>query len=814
VYDIEQETMVSHLRFGLRNLAANPGFAAVAILTLALGIGANTAIFTAANSLLLRPPPFFDPGRLVEVFCAPRNQGPDGAGMSYARLKLLQEQSRSFSSVVGFVNETFNLSGKGDAEELSAARVSWNFFDALGVRPVAGRSFDVPDDQPGGKAAVLISHATATRLFGRANDAVGQSLTLDSQDYTVIGVLPTGFVFAPAGAAIDIWAPRVFDLNIATPQQINGGAGFLTVIARLAPGSTVGQAQAELDILDRWFQRENPGRPDSDPGRTFLAADLQQQLVANIRPALLLLVGAVALVLLIACANVASLLLSRAVGRRKEIAVRAALGASAPMLLRQLLTESVLLAALSGALGILLAEWATQALSAITRSTHPEMAEVRMDLWALAFTIGISLASGILFGLAPALELSKPDLNMVLRDEGRGSSGGRRRNRARNLLVVAQVALSTVLLVGSGLLIRSFVRLRATNPGFDPNNVVTMRIELAPTKYGTRPQMIAFYNEALRQLRALPGVEAMAISSALPLTTTRMTPMLPEGQPAVPLGQRPVLNIETISPDYARVLRVPLLRGRTFTDHDDASSPPVAIVNQAFARRFWPNENPIGKHIVIGRMPRAAEVVGVFGDLKNSTLAAEPNPEVMLPFPQLPWAALNLSIRAAGDPRNLIPAVRHQIAMIDRGQPLTAVQTLGELVESGSADRRFTMFLLGIFSATALILAMVGIYGVIAYSVSQRAQELGIRIALGAAREDILKLVIGHGLALTLTGTAIGLAGSLALTRVMASLLYRTSATDPFIFTICAVIFITVAIVASYIPARRAMRVDPAMVLH
>jgi putative ABC transport system permease protein len=806
--------MLHHIRYGLRTLTANPGFAAVAILTMALGIGANTAIFTVANSLLLRPLPFSDPGRLVEVFYAARNQGPDGAGMSYARLKLLQEQSRSFSTVVGFVSETFNLSGKGDAEELSAARVSWNFFDALGVRPVVGRSFDIQEDQPGGKSAVLISHALATRLFGRASDAVGQNLTLDSQDYSVAGVLPAGFVFSPAGAAIDIWAPRVFDLNIATPQQINGGAGFLTVIARLAPGSTLEQARAEMDLLDQRFQRDNPGRPDSDPRRTFRAADLQQQLVASIRPALLMLVGAVALVLLIACANVASLLLSRAVGRSKEIAVRAALGASASMLLRQLLTESVLLAGLSGVLGILLAEWATRALAAITRSTHPELAEVRLDVWALAFTVGISIVCGILFGLAPALELSKPDLNMVLRDEGRGTSGGRRRHRARNLLVVAQIALSTVLLVGSGLLIRSFARLRATNPGFDPNNVVTMRIELPPTKYGTRPQMIAFYNEALRELRPLPGVEAVAISSALPLTTTRMTPMLPEGQAVVPLGQRPVLNIETISPDYARVLRVPLLRGRTFTDHDDAAAPPVAIVNQAFSRRFWPDENPIGKHIAIGRMPRAAEVVGVFGDLKNSSLAAEANPEVMLPFPQLPWAALNLSIRAAGDPRVVVPAVRHQIAMMDRDQPLTSVQTLEELIESGSADRRFTMFLLGIFSATALILAMVGIYGVIAYSVSQRAQELGIRMALGAAREDILKLVIGHGLALTLTGTAIGLAGSVALTRVMSSLLYRTSATDPFTFTICALIFIAVALVASYIPARRAMRLDPAMVLH
>jgi putative ABC transport system permease protein len=806
--------MLYHLRYAFRMLAASLGFAAVAILTLALGIGANTAIFTVANSLLLRPLPYSDPNRLVLVSWPPRNERPDFLGISYTRFKLVQEQSRSFSSVVGFTNETFNLSGRGDAEEIPSARVSWNFFDALGVRPALGRTFDPQEDQPGGKAAVLISHAFATRLFGEGKNAVGQNLSLDSRDYTVIGVLPAGFVFALAGAAVDIWAPRVFDLNIATPQQINGGASFLTVMARLAPGATLHQAQAEMDLLDQRFMHDNPGRPDNDPRRAFLVTELQQQLVANIRPALLMLVGAVSLVLLIACANVASLLLSRAVGRSKEIAVRAALGASAPMLLRQLLTESLLLAGLSGVLGILLAAWGTRALSAITLSTHPEMAAVRMDLWALAFTVAISLASGIVFGLAPALQLSKPDLNMLLRDEGRGSSGGRRRNRARNVLVVAQVALSTVLLVGSGLLIRSFVRLRATNPGFDPRNVVTMQIELPPTKYGTRPRMIAFYSEVLRQLRTLPGVQAVAISSALPLNTTRLTPMLLEGQPVVPIGQRPVLNVETISPEYSSVLRVPLLRGRTFTDHDDATAPPVAIVNQALARRFWPNENPIGKHILLGRLPQPLEVVGVFGDLKNSTLAADANPEVMLPFPQLPWAGLNLSIRTAGDPHSLVPAVRRQIAMIDQDQPLTKVQTLEELLASGSAERLFTMLLLGIFSGTALILAMVGIYGVIAYSVAQRAHELGIRMALGAAQEDILKLVVGHGLTLTFTGIAIGLAGSLALTRVMASLLYRTSATDPYTYTICALIFIAVALVASYIPARRAMRVDPAAALH
>jgi putative ABC transport system permease protein len=448
--------------------------------------------------------------------------------------------------------------------------------------------------------------------------------------------------------------------------------------------------------------------------------------------------------------------------------------------------------------------WATGILSRLAQTAHPEMAGVHMDPWVLAFTVAISLASGVLFGLAPALQLSKPDLTAVLRGEGRGSTGGRQRGRARNMLVIAQVALSMLLLVGSALLIRSFIRLRTASPGFDPANVVTMRIELPPAKYGTRPKMIAFYNDLLRELRPLPGVQSVAISSALPLTVTRMTPMLPEGQPMVPLGQRPVLNIQTISPDYASVLRVPLLAGRTFTEHDDASAPLVAIVNHALAARFWPNENPIGKHITIGRMAQPTEVVGVFGDIKNVSLAADANPEVMLPFPQLPWAALNLSIRTSGDPRSLVPAVRRQISRLDRDQPLTNLETLDELLESGSAEPRFTMLLLGIFSATALILAIVGIYGVIAYSVAQRTEELGIRMALGARRGDILKLVIGQGLVLTLTGIAIGLAGSLVLTRVL----------DPFTFALCAALFAAVAVVASYLPARRATRIDPAAALH
>ena len=789
-------------------LSKSPGFALVAILTLALGIGANTAIFTVVNTLLLRALPYDEPDRLVLVSMAANSQRSDFSAMSFPRFTMLAERSRSFTGVAGFVNESFNLSGRAEAEQIHAARVSWNFFEILGVRPVVGRAFAPSEDVKGGKAVVLISHALWLRLFAGAAGVVGQSIALDSRDYTIIGVLPSGFSFSPLGD-VDVWTPRVFELNIATPQQIQNGASFLSVIARLRPGTSREQAQAEMDVLDRQYGQDHAGRPDVDPKSSMVVADLGAQLVANVRPALLMLLGAVGFLLLIACANVASLLLSRALGRKKEIAVRAALGASRAALIRQLVVESLLLAAVSGGFGTLLSYWCTRLLASLTLSSLPRIADVRMDGWVLAFTAVVSLGSGIMFGLVPALQLSKPDLNSVLRDEGRGSTGSSRRNRARSLLVIAQVALSMVLLVGSGLLIHSFLRLQTVSLGFDPAQVLAMRIALPPTRYATPQQEIAFYNQLLQAVRPLPGLQAAAISSALPLNTSRLSPALPEGQPAVPFGQRPILNIQTISPDYAKVLHVPLLRGREFTEHDDAQAPGVAIVNESLVRRFWPNDNPIGKHILLGQRPQPVEVVGVFGDVRNTGLAVDTNPEVMLPFPQLPWRWLNLSVRTAGDPRSLVAAIRRQVSTVDQDQPLTEVQTMQELIGSASAQPRFTMLLLGLFSATALILATVGIYGVIAYSVAQRTQELGIRMALGADESDVLKLVLGHGLGLTSMGIVIGLAGALALTRLMASLLYQTSATDPMAFVLSALLFTLVALLASYLPARRAVRIDP-----
>jgi putative ABC transport system permease protein len=800
-------TLLQNIRYAVRMLARSPGFSAVAILILAVGIGANTAIFTVANSLLVRPLPYSHPDRLVLVDIAAANEPGRHVPMSWLRFTTLRDQNRSYAGFAGCTNENFNLSAEGEAEQISSARVTANFFDVLGVRPALGRAFRADEDQPGGKNVVMISHSLWMRRFGGAADVAGRHVTLDSQDYTIVGVLPQDFGFALLGADIELWAPRVFDLNLITPQQVQGGSGFLTAVARLRTGITREQAQAEIDVLDHRYRLANPGRPDVNPTEALEIENLRDQFVANVRPAVLVLSSAVGLLLLIACANLASLLLSRALGRGKEIAVRTALGAKRGVIIRQLLMESMILAAVGGALGTLLGRWGTALLMRAAENNLGTTGDVSMDYRVLAFAAAISLGSGVLFGLMPALQVSRPDLNTVLREDGRGTAGGGR-HRARSLLVLGQVALSMILLIGAGLLIRSFIRLQTSHLGFEPKNAVTMEIDLAPAKYGTPQQMIAFYHEALRQAGALPGVQAAAISSALPMAPARLAPVLLEGQPVAPFGQRPFVNVQTISPDYPRALQVPVLHGRAFTEHDDAAAPHVLIVNQTMARRFWPNDNPIGKKLSLGRMP-LAEVVGVFGDTKNMSLAAEPNPEVFLPFPQLPWARLNLNLRAATEPANLIAAVRRQISKIDPEQPVMHAQSLEELLAASQASQRFTTVLLGVFSATALLLTMVGIYGMVAYSVAQRTRELGIRMALGAEQADVLRLVVGQGVILALAGIVLGLVGSLALTRTLGSLLYQTSATDPATYLIGALTFALAALLASYLPARRATRIDP-----
>ena len=793
------------LRYAVRMLAKTPGFTLTALLTLALGIGANTAMFSVANALLLRPMPYQDADDLVIVTNA---RGPNRRAFSYLRAEFLQQHSRSLTGLAPFMSGNFNMTGRGEPEQLPAVRVGWNFFEVLGVPPALGRTFTLEDDKPGGRPVVLISESLWKRRFGGDPRAIGESITLDSVDTSIIGVMPANFEFAPAGRSIDVWSSRVFAESDLTPQQSAAGQAYVIAVARIRRGLPLDQALAEMRVLDAQYTRENAAMWDADPRLAISLNQIQQLMVANVRTAVLVLFGAVGSVLLIACANIASLLWSRAMARRREIAIRTALGARRSEIVRQLLTESILLALAGGGLGVTLSFWSTRALAALPPSTLPRINPIHIDGQVLAFALGLSFATGVLFGFMPTLQFSRPDVQTVLREEGRATAGGRRRSLARGLLVVSQVALSMILLVGAGLLMRSFAKLQNVTLGFDPHNVLLMDITLPEARYSTPAKRASFFENVLEQLKPLAGIRSVALSSALPLIPSNYSAMLPEGQPEVPMAQRPNHSIQTVTLEYFETMGIALLRGRTFERRDREGSPEVAIVNDCFARRFWPNENGLGKRIVIGRAT-VVEVVGVVANVKNIRLAVESVPEVYYPMAQHPAESMHVIVRSVADPHNLALAVRARISAIDKEQPVTNVRTMEQHLANSIAQNRLTMLLLAIFSMVALLVATVGLYGLIAYSVAQRTQELGIRLALGADPSDIVLLVMRQGLLAAAAGVLVGLGGSFLLTHVMKSLLYDVSSTDLRTFTLSAVVFLAVAVVASYIPARRAARLDP-----
>ena len=796
------------VRFSFRLFRKDLGLTLTVILILSVGIGATTAVFTVANALLLRPFPYRDPQQLVSLQVKDSTKDYDGTLLRY---ELLRDRAQSFESVAAWANDTFNLTGHGEPAQVAVGRVSPNFFAVLGVQPRIGRSFAEEEGRPEGKPVVILSDALWRSRYGGDPSIVGQTIALDGTLHTVAGILPANVQFPFVGEA-DVWTPRYFELTLIPPQKLRQGVGYLGFIARLRPGTSLTRADAELGVLNRQYREQNPTAPDAGPEISMTAAPLRDMVVANVHSKLWILFGAVALVLLIACGNVASLLLSRGLARRKEIAVRTALGANRGEVLRQLLTESTMLAMLACVAGIALGWIATRALVAWGPSQLPQGMPVGMDLWVLLFTVLLSLLTGIGFGIFPALQLARVDLQTTLRQEGRGASGGHARTRINGSLVVGQVALSLVLLIAAGLLLRSYARLLRVDPGFDAHNVLTMNLSLPTVKYAKPAQQVDFFNEVVRRISEVPGVRSAAISATLPLTWKRITPMLPEGQPNVPLGQRPFIDIEAVSPQWFQVMRVPV-RGREFTEADNADAPKVLVVNETFARQFWPGQDAVGKHVVVGRWPQPAEVIGVAQDVRNKGLAQAPQPQVYIPFPQLPWSDMNLLARTAVPPQTLVSAIRSQIAAVDPDQPITSVQSVDDLMDSSRTQPRFLMLLLTAFSITALALAVVGIYGVLAYSVAQRWQELGIRMALGAERSDILRLVVRQGVMLAMFGVALGLVAALLTTRLMSSVLYKVGSHDLMTFALAPVLFLAVAVLTSYIPARRATTVDPTVAL-
>ncbi len=793
------------LRFGLRTLAKTPVFTCAIVLTLALGIGANTAVFTVTNAVLLRPFSFRDPEQIVSITSKDATKENGGTLLRY---ELVRDYNRSFQSVAVWTNDNLNLTGNGEPLQVPVARVSPSFFSTLGIQPQLGRVFTQEEGTPEGRPVVMLSDSIWRTRYQADPAIVGSVVTLDSVSNTVVGVLPRDAQF-PFMPKADIFSPRYFELSLMTPQRLRLGVGYLSIIARLRSGVSIAEANDELALLNQRYREQNPTAPDASPATVMIAKSLRDEVVGDIRPKVLILSGAVALVLLIACANVASLLLSRALSRKREIATRVAIGASRGAIVRQLLTESTMLALISGALGVGIGWAATRALATWGASQVPQGFSVDLDVRVLLFTLGISLLAGISFGIFPAMQLVRSDLNATLRAEGRSASSGRSGSKMRALLVVGQIALSLVLLIAAGLLLRSFNRLLHVDPGFEAHNLLTMNVSLSTTKYAKPDQQIAFFDDVLQRVSSQPGIRSAAISAALPLSFKRITPVLPEGQPDVPLAQRPFVDIEAISPRWFETVRVPLRAGRTFTDADNATAPPVVVVNETFARQYWPGESAVGKKIVIGRRPEPALVVGVATDVKNQGLEKDSQAQLYLPFSQLPWSDMNLLVRTDVPAASATATVRAQIAAVDSNQPVNEIQTAEELIDASRAQPRFTMLLIGGFSGTALLLAILGVYGVLSYSIGQRRQEFGIRLALGAQRIDILRVVMRQGVLLALAGIVTGLGAALMMTRLLENVLYRTGSRDPVTFVFAPVAFLLVAAIASYLPARRAMKVEP-----
>ncbi len=809
------ESLIKDIRYGVRSLLKHPGFTCIAVLTLALGIGANTAIFSVVNAVLLRMLPFREPDRLVMVWedaslaGFPRNTP---APANYADWK---SQNQVFEEMAALDQRSFNLTGDGEPEKIEANGVTANFFGLLGIKPILGRVILPEEDKPEANKVVMLSYSLWQQRYGGDRGVVGRELLLNGEKYTVVGVMPAGFQFMES--RIGLWVPIAFTSETLTQR----GSHYLIVVARTKPGVTLAQANADIHTIQQRIARDHP---DQAGRLSAFVMPLREQLAGDVRRPLLVLLVAVGFVLMIACANIANLSLSRAASRRREIAVRAALGASRVHIVRQLLVESLLLATAGGVCGLVLASWSFAFLQRLIPDGLALSTKLTLDLPVLGFTLLLALLTAVVFGLVPAFQASKTDLNEALKQGGGRTGLNAGGNRLRSIMVVTEVALALVLLVGAGLLIQTFLKLRDQYSGLRPENVLTLRTVLPRSKYPEQPQRAAFYKQVLERVKSLPGVVSAGYATSIPLAWKGGTSgFFPEGRTverASAEGLSYDANHRQVSADYLKTMGIPLLRGRSISDGDDERALPVAIINETMARQYWPEEDAIGKRFKLGDpeddIPWIT-IVGVAGDVRQMGVDEPVKAEMYIPYRQIKdqqwYAPRDLVIRTAVDPLSIVAAARNEIHKVDPAQPISNIRTMDEVLGEETASRRLGMTVLTIFAALALLLATLGIYGVVAYFVVQHTQEIGVRVALGAQRRDILGLVLGKGMTLTLLGVGIGLGVAFALTRLMASLLYGVGTTDPLTYATIALLLTAVAFVACYLPARRATKVDPMVAL-